>query len=86
MPRIAEFFGIFIYMYFEDHAPAHFHAIYGEYEALISIADFHILKGELPPRAYGLVVEWAIQHQNELKQNWEQAIQLQPLNKIKPLA
>ena len=86
MPRIAEFFGIFIYMYFEDHTPEHFHAIYGEYEALISIADFHILKGELPPRAYGLVVEWAIQHQNELKQNWEQAVQLKPLNKIKPLA
>lgn len=31
MPRIAEFFGIFIYMYFEDHSPPHFHAIYGDY-------------------------------------------------------
>ena len=85
MPRISEFFGIFIYMYFEDHSPPHFHAIYGDYEALIAIEDFHILKGELPPRAYGLVVEWAIQYKKELQKNWEQAIQLKPLNKIKPL-
>ena len=42
MPRISEFFGILIYMYFEDHAPPHFHAFYGKDEALISIADFHI--------------------------------------------
>jgi hypothetical protein len=25
MPRISEFFGIAIYMYYRDHAPPHFH-------------------------------------------------------------
>ncbi|WP_375327006.1 DUF4160 domain-containing protein [Candidatus Tisiphia endosymbiont of Nemotelus uliginosus] len=57
MPRICEFFGILIYMYYEDHFSAHFHAIYGEYEALIEIKTCCIIKGCLPPRAYGLVVE-----------------------------
>jgi len=85
MPRISEFFGIFIYMYFEDHSPPHFHAIYGNHEALISINELKIIKGGLPPRAYGLVVECAMQHQNELQTNWQSALLHKPLNKIKPL-
>jgi hypothetical protein len=28
LPKISEFFGIDIYMYFEDHPPPHFHAQY----------------------------------------------------------
>ena len=59
MPRISEFFGISIYIYFEDHPPPHFHARYAEFEALIRIDDFRVLRGSLPPRALGLVVEWA---------------------------
>lgn len=85
MPRICEFFGIFIYMYFEDHAPPHFHAIYGEHEALICIEDLRILQGDLPPRAYGLVMEWAIQRKAELNKNWDHAVRLEPLEKLKPL-
>jgi hypothetical protein len=85
MPRISEFFGIFIYMYFEDHSLPHFYAIYGNHEALISINELKIIKGRLPPRAYGLVVEWAMQHQNELQENWHSALLHKPLNKIKPL-
>ena len=37
MPRISEFYGIVIYMYYSDHAPPHFHAIYGQFEAEILI-------------------------------------------------
>jgi hypothetical protein len=37
MPTICFFYGIAIRMYFRDHAPAHFHAVYGEHEAFISI-------------------------------------------------
>ena len=37
MPLISEFFGISIYMYYEDHNPPHFHAIYNENKALIVI-------------------------------------------------
>lgn len=85
MPKICEFFGILIYMYFDDHNPPHFHAFYGEYEALITIEDLRIIKGSLPPRAYGLVIEWAMHHKEELLKNWHHAIKLEPLTKIEPL-
>jgi len=62
MPELSRFFGITIYMFYEDHAPPHFHARYGEFEALIRA----ILDGKLPVRALGLVVEWASLHQEEL--------------------
>jgi Domain of unknown function (DUF4160) len=37
MPTISQFFGILIRMYFNDHAPPHFHALYNEREAVIRI-------------------------------------------------
>lgn len=57
MPRISEFYGIFIYMYFTDHAPPHFHAIYAQYEAEVEISSGRILKGHLPRRALSLVTD-----------------------------
>ena len=85
MPKVSEFFGIAIYVYYRDHAPPHFHAIYGEDEVLISIEDLSILGGRLSPRATGLVVEWAALHQNELRRVWQQARAHEPLSKIEPL-
>ena len=55
MPRISSFFGIVIYMYFKDHNPPHFHAVYGDYSAEISINNFAIIEGNLPPKAIALV-------------------------------
>jgi len=57
-------------MYFGDHAPPHFHAEYAEFAAQVSIKDFGIIQGNLPPKALALVVEWASIHQEELIQNW----------------
>ena len=37
MPEISRFFGIVIRMFFNDHEPPHFHAVYGGHEALIEI-------------------------------------------------
>ncbi|MFQ5734148.1 MAG: DUF4160 domain-containing protein [Planctomycetaceae bacterium] len=85
MPRISEFYGIAVYMYYRDHAPPHFHAIYGEHEAEIEIATLDILAGSLPRRAKSLVTDWAQQHQQELQQNWDLARQAQPLNSVDPL-
>ena len=85
MPRISEFFGIEIYIYWEDHGPPHFHAVYAEQEAQISIEDGSLLRGRLSPRAMGLVVEWAQLHRDELRHVWEQAEGMQPLDKIEPL-
>ncbi|MBY4676820.1 DUF4160 domain-containing protein [Marinobacterium arenosum] len=85
MPTISEFFGILIRMYYDDHNPPHFHAYYGEHEALISIETLEILDGSLPNRAKALVVEWAIEHRQELRDDWKLAEKHHPLNKIKPL-
>jgi hypothetical protein len=57
MPEISRFLGIIIAMYYRDHEPAHFHAIYGEFEAIFAIDDFRIIEGKLPCRVAGLVVE-----------------------------
>jgi len=84
MPEISRFLGIVIKMYFDDHNPPHFHVLYGEYEAAFSIDTLEVIKGKLPPRVSGLVVEWAELHRNDLKKNWE-LLKDKKFNKIKPL-
>ena len=73
MPELSRFFGIVIRMYFNDHAPAHFHAVYGSHEALIEIDTLALYRGELPRRAMALVLEWAALHGAERRDNWESA-------------
>jgi hypothetical protein len=85
MPRISQFYGIAVYLYYRDHAPAHFHAIYAEYEAEVEIATATILEGKLPRKAQGLVPEWAEAHRQELQRNWDLARAGQPLEPIAPL-
>jgi hypothetical protein len=85
MPEISRFFGIVVRMYFNDHLPPHFHADYGEYKAEIGIETFDVLKGFLPQRVYGLTLEWAALHRNELRKDWERARQKQSLEPIAPL-
>ncbi len=82
MPKISEFFGIAIYVYYREHLPPHFYAIYGEEEVLISIDDLSVLSGRLTPRAMGLVIEWANLHQEDLRRVWAQAMTQKPLEKI----
>jgi hypothetical protein len=85
LPKISEFFGIAIYMYYREHQPPHFHAIYSGDEALIAIDGLCVLEGKLSPRAMGLVIEWAAAHQDELRKDWERATAKQPLTWIDPL-
>ncbi|MCZ6651939.1 MAG: DUF4160 domain-containing protein [Planctomycetota bacterium] len=85
MPKISEFYGISIYMYYRDHPPPHFHAIYAGNEIQFEIGALAAMAGHLPPRALGLVVEWASQHQDELRRNWEHAEAGRPLERIRPL-
>ena len=72
-------------MFYRDHNPPHFHAVYGDYEALIDIHKNEIISGTLPPRVLGLVVEWAALHQQELMENWERSKKREELLKIEPL-
>ncbi len=69
MPSISQFFGIVIRMYYNDHLPSHFHAEYGNDEAVYEIAMLEILRGHLPRRAHALVIEWATLHRAELHAN-----------------
>ena len=85
MPEVSRFYGIVIRMYFADHWPPHFHAEYGEHEAVIGIEDLRVIAGSWPARAFGLVEEWALIHQADLAALWLRARQLNPLNKIDPL-
>lgn len=85
MPQISRFFGIIIYMYFNDHSPPHFHAEYGDFEAVYAIETLLVLRGELPRRAHGLVVEWASYYRDDLKANWERAREMVPLETIEAL-
>lgn len=69
-------------MYFNDHAPPHFHA---EYKVSIAIESLGILEGKLPSKVLSLVVEWAAEHQDELIENWESIRATGKFHKISPL-
>ncbi|MBI5528106.1 MAG: DUF4160 domain-containing protein [Deltaproteobacteria bacterium] len=85
MPCVSTFFGVAIYMYYNDHLPPHFHAEYGEFEAAYMIETLDLLRGGLPRRAHGMVLEWALAHRAELRANWERAREQVPLSPIEPL-
>ncbi|MBN8453824.1 DUF4160 domain-containing protein [Accumulibacter sp.] len=85
MPEISRFLGIIIAMYYNEHSPPHFHARYGDAQVEIGIETLSVLAGKLPPRAIGLVMEWASRHQEELMVDWELARQQAELRKIDPL-
>lgn len=85
MPTISVFYGVVIQMFWRDHGPPHFHALYGEEEALIDLRDLRILKGSLPRRAMALVLEWASDHRDELLEDWNQCRELKHPNWIEPL-
>lgn len=85
MPRVSEFFGIVIVLYYNDHAPPHFHAKYGGSEAEITIETLEMIKGSLPRRVFAMVLEWAVQHRDELWANWNAARRGEPLSRIAPL-
>ena len=85
MPRISEFYGVVIKMYFGDHAPPHFHAEYAGQEAKIAVGSGTLLAGSLPPRALALVREWERLRRTELEQNWYRAARMEPVLPVAPL-
>jgi len=85
VPTICSFYGVIIRMFFNEHAPPHFHAQYAEFKAEIEIETLKILRGDLPRRALAMVLEWAALHREDLVADWdlcrghEQPRQIQPL-------
>jgi hypothetical protein len=85
MPEISRFFGIIIFMYFDEHNPPHFHVKYGEERAVLSINELKVMEGKLSRRALSLVLEWANEHRQELIDNWISLETTGNFSKIAPL-
>ena len=86
MPTISIFYGIHIKMYWDDHAPPHFHATYNEHKVTVDIQSLEVMAGKMPHRALALILEWAHQHRQELLQDWDLCLQKQQPHKIPPLS
>ena len=82
---VSTFFGIIIQMFWTEHGPPHFHAVYAEHEAIIDIRELRVARGSLPRRALALVLEWASEHRDARMENWELCRQLKPPRPIPPL-
>ena len=84
MPQISRFYGIIILMNFNDHLPPHFHAWYNEYKITVNIEDGEI-NGNMPARAFRLILEWWELHKEALMEVWNKAHSGIPLGTIEPL-
>lgn len=84
MPEISRFFGIAISMFYNEHGLPYVHARYGAHEASVEI-ESGLVRGDLPPRALGLVLEWRAIHRAELLDAWQAAREHCPLRPIAPL-
>ncbi len=87
MPRISEFFGITIYMYWFDnqkHQLPHFHARHQGDEAVF---DLHgkLIGGNIGRRAQKLIREWVSENQVLLRKSWKLALEGKDLPWINPL-
>ena len=88
MPFISTFYGILIYLYWQDtrqHHLPHLHALYGGDEAVFGIETGDLLDGSLPPRQTRLVQAWIEIHREELMADWSLAVKGESTFKIDPL-
>ena len=85
MPVISKFYGIVIRMLFIRPFVAHFHAFYGDCELVVGINPLKIIQGDAPERARSMVMEWALQHQRELLEDWSRLGVAQSARPIEPL-
>ena len=84
MPTISRFYGIVIFMNYNDHAPAHFHARYQDQEVIVEI-ESGLVHGTMSRRALRMVLDWSEQHREALIKNWDLARDRRPLEAIPPL-
>lgn len=84
MPTISRFYGIIVFMNYNDHQPPHFHARYQDQEIIVEI-ESGTVEGRMSKRALRMVLEWLDLHQEDLMANWELARQRKALNMIQPL-
>jgi hypothetical protein len=85
MPELSRFYGIIIRMFYGDHAPPHFHAVYQGRVIMVNIETLEVMEGSMSPRAQKLILEWADLHREDLRQAWDRASRNQEPSKIPPL-
>ncbi len=85
MPTISRFYGIVIFMNYNDHSPPHFHARYQDQLVIVEIEP-GIVQGKISRQALRMVFEWSEKYQEELMTDWELARARNPLKPIPPLA
>jgi len=85
VPEVSRFFGIVIFLNYNDHQPPHFHARYAGDTVVVGITSLTVLAGSMKARALGLVLEWAARHKAEILEDWDRARRGQPLLRIDPL-
>jgi hypothetical protein len=82
---LSRFYGIIIRMFYGDHPPPHFHAVYQGQEIKVNINTLEVIEGGMSRRAQALVLEWAALHRTELRQAWDRASRNHEPSKIPPL-
>jgi hypothetical protein len=85
MPELSRFYGIIIRMFYGDHSPPHFHAVYQDEQIQVNIESLEVMEGRMSRRAVALILEWAALHRQELRQAWVLASSNQEPSKIAPL-
>ncbi len=69
MPELSRFLGIVIAMYYNDHAPPHFHAKYGNHEIRVAIQDGTASPAPSQPALNASSSEWLDLHRDELMED-----------------
>jgi hypothetical protein len=88
MSIISMFYGLVIYMYFQDnkrHHTPHIHVKCQDSEAIFSIPDGEVISGDIPAKKIQLVKAWIILHEEDLMTDWDLAVTGQGIFRIEPL-
>ncbi len=70
-----------MYLLGKEHNPPHFHALYGDYNAVIDIRTLEVIEGDMPAKGLSMVQEWAKKYQGDLLEMWD----TQNFRKLPPL-
>lgn len=72
MPELDRISGIRICVFSRDHLPPHFHAYYGEYEALIDIRESVVIAGQIPRKKLMEALAYLSENRVELLETFYQ--------------
>lgn len=85
MPAISTFERMAIYLYPNDHPPAHIHVKYGGKDAQVAISDGSLIKGTLPSSKHKKLKKWLNLRQPEINEAYKRAQSFQDPGQVPPL-